>query len=96
MSTALKASRQASTSESPRIKAGDSDLLEPRDSFALERDDWGALVLVDEEGVRHWPIEPGRGFVLRELAPGLTREEVQAVTGAPLHADGDIPIIQVS
>ncbi|MBK8231767.1 MAG: CoA transferase subunit B [Candidatus Eisenbacteria bacterium] len=41
-------------------------------------------------------IEPGRGFVLRELAPGLTREEVQAVTGAPLHADGDIPIIQVS
>lgn len=82
MSTALKASRKASTSESPRIGAGGSALLEPRDSFTLERDDWGALVLIDEEGVRHSPIEPVRGFPLSDpdrwvsLCSGSGRELV--------------------
>jgi 3-oxoacid CoA-transferase subunit B len=32
-------------------------------------------------------VVPGRGFVLRELAPGFTIEEVQAVTGAKLQVD---------
>jgi len=38
-------------------------------------------------------IAPGTGFVLRELAPGFTREEVQAVTGAPLHVEGEVKTI---
>jgi len=33
-------------------------------------------------------VVQGRGFVCRELAPGVTLEEVQAVTGARLHTDG--------
>ena len=41
-------------------------------------------------------IVPGKGFVLRELAPGFTREEVQAVTGAPLHLEGEVATIAVS
>jgi 3-oxoacid CoA-transferase B subunit len=32
-------------------------------------------------------IMPGRGFVVREVAPGLSLAEVQARTGAALHAD---------
>ncbi|MFN8548174.1 MAG: CoA transferase subunit B [Candidatus Eisenbacteria bacterium] len=40
-------------------------------------------------------IAPGKGFVLRELAPGFTREEVQAVTGAPLHVEGEVKTIAV-
>jgi 3-oxoacid CoA-transferase subunit B len=40
-------------------------------------------------------IVPGSGFVLRELAPGFTREEVQALTGAPLHVEGPITEIAV-
>lgn len=31
-----------------------------------------------------------RGFVLREIAPGFSFEEVQAVTGATLHRDGPV------
>jgi 3-oxoacid CoA-transferase subunit B len=33
-------------------------------------------------------IVPGKGFVLRELAPGLGVEEVQQWTGARLHLEG--------
>ena len=40
-------------------------------------------------------IDPARGFVLREIAPGLTVEEVQAVTGATLHLDGQPGTISV-
>jgi len=32
-------------------------------------------------------VVPGRGFVLREIAPGLSLTEVQSRTGATLHAD---------
>jgi len=32
-------------------------------------------------------VVPGRGFVLREIAPGLSLAEVQSRTGATLHAD---------
>jgi len=38
-------------------------------------------------------VEPGRGFVLREIAPGWTPEEVQEKTGARLHYDGTVPEI---
>ena len=38
-------------------------------------------------------VVSGVGFVLRELAPGWTAEEVQAVTGARLHAEG--PILEI-
>ncbi len=34
-------------------------------------------------------IEP-RGFVLRELAPGVDEAEIRAKTGAPLHLDGPV------
>ena len=34
-------------------------------------------------------IEDGR-FVLREKLPGLSMDDLQAVTGAPLHADGPV------
>lgn len=33
-------------------------------------------------------VVPGRGFVLREMAPGLTLAELRAQTGAELHIDG--------
>jgi 3-oxoacid CoA-transferase subunit B len=33
-------------------------------------------------------IVPGTGFVLREIAPGLSVEDVQQVTGAKLHLEG--------
>ncbi|MBP2550628.1 3-oxoadipate CoA-transferase beta subunit [Neorhizobium galegae] len=29
-------------------------------------------------------------FVLREMRPGMTLDELQAMTGAPLHTDGDV------
>jgi 3-oxoadipate CoA-transferase, beta subunit len=32
-------------------------------------------------------VVPGRGFVLREIAPGLSLAEVQSRTGATLHTD---------
>ena len=35
-------------------------------------------------------IVPGKGFVLREAAPGFSVEEIQAVTGAPLHLEGPV------
>ena len=41
-------------------------------------------------------VEPGRGFVLREIAPGWTVEELQEVTGAKLHTDGPVPEIEIS
>lgn len=37
--------------------------------------------------------QPNGGFVLRELAPGITVEEVQALTGAPLLTKGAVPAI---
>jgi 3-oxoadipate CoA-transferase beta subunit len=33
-------------------------------------------------------VEPGRGFVVRDMAPGATLEALQALTGAPLHLPG--------
>ena len=36
------------------------------------------------------------GLVLRELAPGVSVEEVKAATGAPLDAEGEIKTIRVS
>lgn len=33
-------------------------------------------------------VVPGRGFVLREMAPGITLAELRAQTGAELHIDG--------
>ncbi|MCA9728393.1 MAG: CoA transferase subunit B [Candidatus Eisenbacteria bacterium] len=39
-------------------------------------------------------VEP-RGFVLREVAPGWTPAEVQELTGAKLHQDGDVIEIPV-
>jgi 3-oxoacid CoA-transferase subunit B len=33
------------------------------------------------------------GLVLREVAPGVTVDEVVAATGAPLQVDGDVPTI---
>ena len=38
-------------------------------------------------------VVPGRGFVLREIAPGWTVPELQTVTGAVLHQDG--PIVEI-
>ena len=35
-------------------------------------------------------IVAGRGFVLREAAPGFSAEEIQAVTGARLHIEGPV------
>jgi 3-oxoacid CoA-transferase subunit B len=35
-------------------------------------------------------IAPGKGFVLREVAPGFSADEVQAVTGARLHVEGPV------
>jgi 3-oxoacid CoA-transferase subunit B len=39
-------------------------------------------------------VEP-QGFVLREVAPGWTPEEVQELTGAKLHRDGEVVEIPV-
>ncbi|MGG5811551.1 3-oxoacid CoA-transferase subunit B [Falsiroseomonas sp. CW058] len=33
-------------------------------------------------------VAPGRGFVVREMAPGLSLADLQARTGAKLHVDG--------
>ena len=33
-------------------------------------------------------VAPGRGFVVREIAPGLSLADLQAKTGATLHTDG--------
>ena len=33
------------------------------------------------------------GLVLREVAPGVTVDEVVAATGAPLQVDGDVPVM---
>lgn len=66
MSTALKTTRKASTSQPPCAIEDASAVLEVRESFSLERDDWGALVLVDELGLRHSPVEPVRSFPLSD------------------------------
>ncbi len=34
--------------------------------FDLQHDAWGRLVLIDAEGVRHWPVEPVRGFPISD------------------------------
>jgi 3-oxoacid CoA-transferase subunit B len=36
------------------------------------------------------------GLVLREVAPGVTAEQVVAATGAPLHVPDDVPTMQVA
>lgn len=66
MSTALKTSRKASSGQSPSANDRPTAMLEARERFSLERDDWGALVLVDELGLRHSPVEPVRGFPLSD------------------------------
>jgi 3-oxoacid CoA-transferase subunit B len=38
-------------------------------------------------------VEPGRGFVLRERAPGWTIEEIQERSEATIHVEGDVPEI---
>jgi len=40
-------------------------------------------------------IDPERGFVLRETAPGFTQAEVQEITGAPLHVEGAVGVMAV-
>ena len=40
-------------------------------------------------------VVPGRGFVLRETAPGLSIDDVRACVGAKLHVDGDVTVMQV-
>ena len=32
-------------------------------------------------------VTPGRGFVVREIVPGMSLADLQALTGAPLHTD---------
>lgn len=32
-------------------------------------------------------VQPGRGFVVREIVPGMSLADLQALTGAPLHTD---------
>lgn len=41
-------------------------------------------------------IAPGRGFVLRERAPGWSVEEIQERTEATLHIDNEVPEIAVA
>lgn len=38
-------------------------------------------------------VQPGRGFVVRGIAEGASREAVQAVTGAPLHWADSVAIL---
>lgn len=45
-------------------------------------------MIVTEMGVID--IVPGKGFVLKELAPGVTVEDIQAATGAPVLVEGEI------
>ncbi|MGZ3696202.1 MAG: 3-oxoacid CoA-transferase subunit B [Bdellovibrionota bacterium] len=40
-------------------------------------------------------LDPGKGFRLRERAPGVSVEEIRKATEAPLIVDGDVPEIQV-
>ena len=41
-------------------------------------------------------IEPTEdGLFLRELAPGVTRAEVDAATSAPLHHGGSVPVMEI-
>ena len=40
-------------------------------------------------------VVPEKGFVLRELAPGLTLDDVQEVTGAKLHVEGPVAEVKV-
>ena len=41
-------------------------------------------------------IEPTEdGLFLRELAPGVTRAEVDAATSAPLHHGGTVPVMEI-
>ncbi len=40
-------------------------------------------------------VVPGKGFVLREIAPEWTVEEVQEKTGATLHVEGEVRTIPV-
>lgn len=40
-------------------------------------------------------VVPGKGLFLREIAPGLTIEDVKAATEAELHIDGEVKTINV-
>jgi acetate CoA/acetoacetate CoA-transferase beta subunit len=40
-------------------------------------------------------VVPGKGLFLREIAPGLTIEDVKAATEAELHIDGEVKTITV-
>jgi acetate CoA/acetoacetate CoA-transferase beta subunit len=40
-------------------------------------------------------VVPGKGLVLKEIASGLTVEDVQAATGAKLHIEGEVKTINV-
>ena len=42
-------------------------------------------------------FEPtGDGFRMREIAPGLTVEEVRAATGAPLTVPDNLPMVRLA
>ena len=45
-------------------------------------------MIVTEMGVTD--VVPGKGFVLKELAPGVTVEDIQAATEAPIIVEGEI------
>ena len=45
-------------------------------------------MIVTEMGVID--VVPGKGFVLKELAPGVTVEDIQAATEAPIIVEGEI------
>jgi len=45
-------------------------------------------MIVTEMGVIE--VDPEKGFVLKELAPGVTIEQIQAATEAPLVIEGEI------
>ena len=41
-------------------------------------------------------FEPtGDGFLLRQIAPGVTVEEIRAATGAPLRVVDDLPTVRL-
>jgi len=42
-------------------------------------------------------FEPtGEGFLLREIAPGFSVDEIRAATGAPLVVRGEVPTVRLA